>query len=72
METEQEDFRWWHHAACKGQDVELFFPPRDKTKYKKIATEAKKFCFGENGKTPCPVRAACLWDAIDSETQHGI
>jgi WhiB family redox-sensing transcriptional regulator len=67
-----DDLRWWHKAACEGADTELFFPPRDKSLYKKIATQAKKYCFGENGTTPCPVKNICLWEAIETDTQHGI
>ena len=47
-------------------------PPRDKTKYKEIAATAKQFCFGVNGKNPCPVRSECLWDAISRDEPHGI
>lgn len=64
--------RWWHEAACEGVDTELFFPPRDKQLYKKIASEAKSYCFGPNGKSPCPVRQFCLWEAVEQEEQHGI
>ncbi len=53
-------------------DVNIFFPPRDKTKYKKIAAEAKNYCFGENRKNPCPIRTQCLWYAVDQDIDHGI
>jgi hypothetical protein len=66
------DLSWYDDAACRGADTELFYPPRDKAKYKKIANEAKTYCFGVSGKTPCPVRMNCLWDAVLRDEQHGI
>jgi WhiB family transcriptional regulator, redox-sensing transcriptional regulator len=66
------DWHWGHEARCKGADVELFFPPRDKNLYKKIANQAKVYCFGENGKNPCPVQKYCLWDAVERDELHGI
>jgi WhiB family redox-sensing transcriptional regulator len=64
--------RWWEQAACSGVDTELFFPPRDKTKYKVIADQAKEYCFGPGRKDPCPVRLYCLWEAIEEDVTHGI
>lgn len=66
------DYGWLDDAACKGVDTELFFPPRDKNLYKVIANQAKSYCLGPNGKSPCPVRAECLWDAVSRDEQHGI
>ena len=66
------DETWRDDAACSGKNTELFFPPRDKTKYRDIAAQAKVFCLGENGNTPCPVLKECLWYAIDSDELHGI
>jgi WhiB family redox-sensing transcriptional regulator len=63
---------WRHSAKCSGADTELFYPPRDKTKYKKVAAQAKVFCFGQNNTSPCPVRKECLWDAIERDELHGI
>ena len=63
---------WRHSAKCSGADTELFFPPREKTKYKQIAIQAKSYCFGKNGATPCPVRKECLWSAIEQDELHGI
>jgi WhiB family redox-sensing transcriptional regulator len=67
-----DDERWWHKSRCEGTDTEMFYPPRDKTKYKKIAAQAKTYCLGANGKNPCPVRQECLWDAIENNEEHGI
>lgn len=66
------DMSWLDEARCNGADVELFYPQRDKETYKNVANEAKKFCFGSTGKTPCPVRTECLWFAVESDEQHGI
>jgi hypothetical protein len=66
------DLSWYDEAACRGVDTELFYPPRDKTKYKIIATEAKKYCSGTSGRPACPVKKQCLWDAIFRDEQHGI
>lgn len=73
-----DDSPWWSKARCfgaapKSQDEEdIFYPPRDKEKYKVIADQAKAYCFGANGKSPCPVLKDCLWDAISREEPHGI
>lgn len=63
---------WRHEAACSGADTELFFPPRDKDTYREISDRAKAYCNGPNGNSPCPVRAECLWDAIERDELHGI
>jgi WhiB family redox-sensing transcriptional regulator len=66
-------YAWRYKARCKGvADTDIFYPPRDKDLYKVIADEAKTYCFGENGKNPCPARLNCLWDAVEREEPHGI
>jgi hypothetical protein len=50
----------------------MWFPPRDKDLYKKIASEAKSICFGKDGLPECPVRVACLLYAEKNDEQHGI
>lgn len=66
------DYSWRAEAACAEADTEIFYPPRDKTLYTKIATQAKRYCNGAKGGSPCPVRANCLWEAIVTDEQHGI
>jgi len=66
------DESWRELARCADSDTEVFFPPRDKAKYKDIAAEAKTFCFGVNGGPSCPVRLECLWYAVESDEVHGI
>ena len=66
------DSEWWHLAKCRGMDTELWFPPRDKTKYKKIADKSKSVCFGKDGAPECPVRLQCLFYSEEMDEQHGI
>jgi WhiB family redox-sensing transcriptional regulator len=66
------DESWRDDARCMGVDTEIFFPPRDKERYRSIAAQAKLQCFGANGKDECPVRRECLWYAIESDEVHGI
>jgi WhiB family redox-sensing transcriptional regulator len=66
------DLSWYEHARCAGEDTEVFYPSRDKDTYKVIAAQAKSYCLGPSGKSLCPVRSECLWEAIDSDEQHGI
>lgn len=63
---------WKSKARCAGTDTDIFYPPRDRFLYTDIADKAKVFCFGENGKSPCPVRLDCLWTSIITDEQHGI
>ncbi len=54
------------------QVTELWYPPRDKAKYKPIADYAKAVCNGKDGRPVCPVRAECLREAIEGDELHGI
>lgn len=54
------------------QVTELWFPPRDKTKYQPIAVYAKGVCNGKDGRPVCPVRRECLREAIANDEVHGI
>jgi WhiB family redox-sensing transcriptional regulator len=69
---DEPEYAWRYKARCAGEDTDIFYPPRDKDQYRVIAAQAKTFCFGVNGKNHCPVRAECLWDAIDRDEPHGI
>lgn len=71
-EGEEELSDWRYRAKCRGMDTELWYPPRDKTKYKKIADKAKAVCFGKDGYPECPVRVECLLYADSIDEQHGI
>jgi len=63
---------WRYLAKCRGMDTEMWFPPRDKTKYKTIADASKAVCFGADGFPECPVRKQCLLYAENMDDQHGI
>jgi WhiB family redox-sensing transcriptional regulator len=68
------DTTWLDFASCSAPEVnkDIFYPPRDKDTYRTIADEAKSYCYGGNGKRPCPVRQRCLWQAVNTDEQHGI
>src|SRR5206468_2765208 len=53
--------RWRELAACRGTDLEVFFPGRGES-----AEPARQVCAG------CPVRQACLDYAITNRITHGI
>jgi len=63
---------WRYDAKCRGEDTEMFFPPRDRALYTPIANKAKAICWGKDGRPPCPVRKACLREAILNQDLHGI
>lgn len=69
---DEPEYAWRYQARCSGEDTDIFYPPRDKNQYKVIAEKAKTFCFGETGKSHCPVRKECLWDAVSRDEPHGI
>lgn len=53
----------WHaQAACRGVDVDLFFP----TAAQEGAEAAKAICEG------CPVRVECLEAALERREEHGV
>lgn len=69
---DEPSYAWRYKAACRGENTDTFYPPRDKEKYTVIADKAKTFCFGPTGNKPCPVRLQCLWDAVERDEPHGI
>jgi WhiB family redox-sensing transcriptional regulator len=69
---DEPEYAWRYEAKCRGEDTDIFYPPRDKDQYKVIAAQAKSYCFGDNKKNPCPVREQCLWDAVRRNEPHGI
>jgi WhiB family transcriptional regulator, redox-sensing transcriptional regulator len=52
---------WQQHAACSDADVELFYPGKGGSTW-----AAKRICAG------CPVRAACLQAALETDERFGI
>lgn len=60
---------WQRHAACKGPNAELFFPPAaSERKEERLdrEREAKAIC------ATCPVSAECLRYALRIREAHGI
>ncbi len=53
-------------AACKGHDPELWFPISEHVSAQPGIQKAKTICFG------CPLRGACLEDALERRTEFGI
>ncbi len=53
--------RWRDLAACRGADLDLFFPERGES-----ADSARRIC------AACPVRQPCLDYAITNRIVHGI
>jgi WhiB family redox-sensing transcriptional regulator len=53
--------RWRELAACRGADLNLFFPERGES-----AGPARRVC------AACPVREPCLDYAITNRISHGI
>jgi WhiB family redox-sensing transcriptional regulator len=53
--------RWRELAACRGTDLEVFFPDRGES-----ARPARQVC------AACPVRQPCLDYAITNRITHGI
>ena len=53
--------RWRELAACRGIDLEVFFPERGES-----AGPARRVC------AACPVRQPCLDYAISNRISHGI
>jgi len=53
--------RWRERAACRGTDLEVFFPGRGES-----AGPARQVC------AACPVRQPCLDYAITNRITHGI
>ena len=54
---------WHERAACRGMDVEVFFPEAGGQLQ---AEAAKRVC------ARCPVTAECLADALKSGLAHGV
>lgn len=49
--------QWWHRAACKDQDTNIFFPEKETAR----APRARQWC------RDCPVQKECLDDAMRHE-----
>lgn len=52
---------WWKRAACRGVDVEVFYPEHGGSARRAVAICAE-----------CPVRSHCLDDALARKEEFGI
>jgi WhiB family redox-sensing transcriptional regulator len=57
---------WWHSAACRDEDPELFFPVSNMGPGAAQTAKAKAVC------ARCPVREQCLRYALDNGLDHGV
>jgi len=64
---------WRTDAACRGMDRELFYPMGTfgRPALRQEAA-AKAVCNGGPSRTPCPVRAQCLTDALEQRDGWGV
>lgn len=58
---------WRHHAACKYEDPELFFPIGNSGPARLQTEEAKAVCLNQ-----CPVIDQCLGWALESGQDFGV
>lgn len=63
--TEASSDRWWHRAACRGLDVDMFVFPERRATTATVAA-ARRVC------AVCTVQAECLADALVSEPHYGV
>jgi WhiB family redox-sensing transcriptional regulator len=59
-------YQWWHAAACRDAEPELFFPISATAASSAQVKRAKLIC------ASCPVRSACLTYALDHRQEQGI
>lgn len=64
--TSDRSYGWMDHAACSGEDINLFFPPSAGEEHQPQIEQAKEIC------RRCPVRAECLEYALMLPIRHGI
>jgi WhiB family redox-sensing transcriptional regulator len=57
---------WEEHAACRGEDTNLFFPDGHRGEFVVEIEKAKAIC------RACPVRENCLIEALNSPEKYGI
>ena len=61
-------FGWQDAAACAGFPLDLFFGPEGEQQHQKPEREAA----AKNVCARCPVRAACLDDAVTNGIRFGV
>lgn len=60
---------WHEQAACKGQDINLFFESSVKG-VRRPLNKALAFCNGDNERGICPVREECLQFALAFPSEY--
>ena len=60
---------WYEQAACKGQDINIFFDSSVKG-VTRPHNKALGFCNGTTDRDPCPVREECLKFALSFPTEY--
>lgn len=63
--TEKPSGIWKNKAACKKEDINIFFPAGSKEDKDKANRKAKKICEG------CEVKEECLERALSKPERHG-
>lgn len=61
--------QWYEQAACRGQNVNLFFDQSDRNTRRNDA-QALAFCNGNDDYPPCPVRDECLQFALSFSQEY--
>lgn len=59
---------WQDDAACKGYDLDVFFPPRNGTDYR----AAKQICAGCDVTRPCLEQAMLAERGLSGAYRHGV
>lgn len=62
---------WRDLAACLNHNAELWFPLGERSDADRANTAAAKAICGSPDQPACPVREACLAEAMRVETGHG-
>ena len=57
---------WRQHAACRGVDPDIFYPPLDEIEAAAVVEEARAVC------ERCPVRQPCLEFALANRERDGV
>ena len=60
---------WYEHAACKGQDINIFYDSTIKG-VTRPHNKALGFCNGTNEQPACPVREQCLEFALSFPLEY--
>lgn len=62
------DWSWQEHAACRGEDIDLFFSPEGEREPERSNREHKAVAICRR----CPVIAECAAYALDNRVHYGV